>query len=293
VFRLDGLLRQIGTDFQPLAAEKKLELTIVPSSLTVCTDRNLFRRLIQNLVSNAVKYTRTGRILVGARRRGDLVEIQIFDTGIGIPIDKLSSIFGEFTRLEEGAKEAQGLGLGLSIVDRIARVLRLELQIDSGRGKGTRFSVILPITDAVEPAAVAEAALPLQPGAALNGMTVLCIDNDLRILEGMRLLFEGWGCTVTTHPGSKSIEDAGRLVAPDIILADYHLDGETGLDLIGKLRARFGEATPAVLVTADRSNEVREAADLMDVSVINKPLKPAVLRSLMTQLRRMVPAAAE
>src|SRR5690606_13015140 len=129
--------------------------------------------------------------------------------------------------------------------------------------------------------------------AALNGMTVLCIDNDLRILEGMRLLFEGWGCTVTTHPGSKSIEDAGRLVAPDIILADYHLDGETGLDLIGKLRARFGEATPAVLVTADRSNEVREAADLMDVSVINKPLKPAVLRSLMTQLRRMAPAAAE
>ena len=124
VFRLDGLLRQIGTDFQPMAAEKKLELTIVPSSLVVQTDRNLFRRLIQNLVSNAVKYTRTGRILVGVRRRGELAEIQVFDTGIGIPIDKLSSVFGEFTRLEEGAHEAQGLGLGLSIVDRIARVLQ-------------------------------------------------------------------------------------------------------------------------------------------------------------------------
>jgi signal transduction histidine kinase/CheY-like chemotaxis protein len=293
VFRLDGLLRQIGTDFQPLAAEKKLELTIVPSSLVVQTDRNLFRRLIQNLVSNAVKYTRTGRILVGVRRRGALAEIQVFDTGIGIPIDKLGSIFGEFTRLEEGAREAQGLGLGLSIVDRIARVLRLELQVDSGRGKGTRFSVILPVTDAIEPAGVVEAAPPPQPGAALNGMTVLCIDNDARILEGMRLLFEGWGCNVLTHSGSMSIAGAGRIASPDIILADYHLDGETGLDLIAKLRSRFGEAVPAVLVTADRSNEVREAADLMDVPVVNKPLKPAVLRSLMTRLSRMTPAAAE
>jgi CheY-like chemotaxis protein len=109
----------------------------------------------------------------------------------------------------------------------------------------------------------------------------------------MRLLFEGWGCKVHTHSGSKSIEDAGRLLTPDIILADYHLDGETGLDLIRKLRARFGETIPAVLVTADRSNEVRAAADRLDVSVINKPLKPAVLRSLMTRLSRMTPAAAE
>jgi signal transduction histidine kinase/CheY-like chemotaxis protein len=293
VFRLDALLRQIGNDFQPLAAEKKLKLTIVPSSLAVRTDRNLFRRLIQNLVSNAVKYTRTGRILVGVRRRGDLAEVQIFDTGIGIPIDKLSSVFGEFTRLEEGAKEAQGLGLGLSIVDRIARVLRLELQVYSGNGNGTRFSVILPITNAEEQRTTTEAAVPLLPAAALNGMAVLCIDNDARILEGMRLLFEGWGCSVITHSGSASIAEAEHLEMPDVILADYHLDGENGLDVIRALRARFGAPVPAVLVTADRSNEVREAADLLDVPVINKPLKPAVLRTLITRMRRMTPAAAE
>ncbi|MBL8580048.1 MAG: hybrid sensor histidine kinase/response regulator [Mesorhizobium sp.] len=294
VFRLDGLLRQIGTDFQPLAAEKGLELTIVPSSLAVETDRNLLRRLIQNLVSNAVKYTRSGRILVGVRRRGELAEIQVFDTGIGIPIDKLSSIFGEFYRLEEAAKEAQGLGLGLSIVDRIARVLRLELQVYSGDGPGTRFSVVLPMTDAARlPAAVEVAPAPMPVGVALNGMTVLCIDNDLRILEGMRLLFEGWGCQVLTHSGSASIAADDKLEPPDIILADYHLDGETGLDLIEKLRERFGGPVPAVLVTADRSNEVRQAADLLDVPVVNKPLKPAVLRSLVTRIRRMTPAAAE
>jgi Na+/proline symporter/signal transduction histidine kinase len=293
VFRLDGLLRQIGTDLQPLAAEKKLDLTIVPSSLAVRTDRNLLRRLVQNLVSNAVKYTRTGRILVGVRRRGELAEIQVFDTGIGIPVDKLSSIFGEFTRLEEGAREAQGLGLGLSIVDRIARVLRLELQVDSGRGKGTRFSVILPVTEAEERAPEAEpTAIPL-PGAALTGMRVLCIDNDRRILEGMQLLLDGWGCEVIVHSGSKSLAKAGRIEAPDIILADYHLDGETGLDLIGSLRERLGELVPAVLVTADRSNDVRQAAERLDVAVIHKPLKPAVLRALITRIRRMTPAAAE
>ena len=293
VFRLDELLRQVGTDFQPLAAEKGLTLTIVPSSLAVRTDRNLLRRLVQNLVSNAVKYTRSGRILVGVRRRGDLVEIQVLDTGIGIPVDQLSSIFGEFTRLEEGAREAQGLGLGLSIVDRIARVLRLELQVYSGNGNGTRFSVILPTTEAHEIAVLTEAVRPLPPGAALNGMTVLCIDNDTRILEGMRLLFEGWGCTVRTHSGSASLAEAGPVGAPDIILADYHLDGESGLDVIVRLRKRFGAATPAVLVTADRSNEVREAADALDVAVLNKPLKPAVLRSIMTRIRHMTPAAAE
>ena len=209
VFRLDALLRQIGTDFQPMASEKKLDLIIVPSSLMVRTDRNLFRRLIQNLVSNAIKYTRTGRILVGVRRRGDLAEVQVFDTGIGIPIDKLNSVFGEFTRLEEGAREAQGLGLGLSIVDRIARVLRLELQVDSGRGKGCRFSVIIPVTQAQE------AILPDKPRAqhastaALNGMVVLCVDNDSRILEGMRLLLEGWGCHVITISGSEQTEPQG------------------------------------------------------------------------------------
>ena len=293
VFRLDGLLRQIGTDFQPMAAEKKLELVIVPSSLTVQTDRNLLRRLIQNLVSNAIKYTRKGRILVGVRRRGDHAEIQVFDTGIGIPADKLSTVFSEFTRLEEGAREAQGLGLGLSIVDRIARVLRLELQIDSGRGKGTRFSVILPVTEAQEPAIPTVSKRQLQPAAALDGMAVLCIDNDARILEGMRLLLEGWGCRVSTHTGSASIGAVKPALHPDIILADYHLDGETGLEVIGRLRSLHGSATPAVLLTADRSNEVREAADLIEVPVINKPLKPAMLRSIMTRVRRMAPAAAE
>jgi Na+/proline symporter/signal transduction histidine kinase/CheY-like chemotaxis protein len=292
VFRLDGLLRQIGTDFQPLAAEKGLELRIVPSGLTVRTDRNLLRRLVQNLVSNAIKYTRSGKVLIGVRRRGELAEIQVHDTGIGISKSKLPTVFREFTRLEEGVREAQGLGLGLSIVDRIARVLRLEIQIESHKGRGTRFSVLLPVTDAVEPAKPVAQRRATGSSFSLNGMSVLCVDNEKRILDGMRLLLEGWGCRVTSLSGT-AVLDAGQAAAPapDIILADYHLDGENGFEAIERLRRLYGEEIPAVLLTADRSTEVRALADQLDIPVINKPVKPAVLRSTLSRHQKLLAAA--
>lgn len=290
-FRLDSLLQQIATDFQPMASAKNLELTIVPSSLSVRTGRNLFRRLIQNLVSNAIKYTRQGRVLVGVRRRGNLLEIQVIDTGIGIAGSKLNTVFREFTRLDEGAREAEGLGLGLSIVDRIARVLQLEIRIFSNEGKGTRFSVILPIAADVQPAPLVTDAPPVRSIMSLADLNVLCIDNDIRILEGMRLLLEGWGCNVAAFSGWQAFK-AGQAGTPppDVILADYHLDGENGLDVIEKLRKLYGIEIPAMLVTADRSSEVRSAADALDIAVINKPLKPAVLRTMMARARPMATA---
>jgi len=289
VFELGGLLAQIGTDFRPLAAEKGLELRILPCSLAVETDRNLLRRLIQNLVSNAIKYTRSGTVLVGVRRRGELAEIQVLDSGIGIEAEKLSTVFHEFRRLDEGIREAEGLGLGLSIVDRIARVLRLELRLHSEKGKGTCVSVLLP-TSAEAPAAAAPPAPRPQGMMALTGLSVFAIDNDPRILAGMKLLIEGWGCTVRIFPGSAALP-ADADDPPDLVLADYHLDGETGLDLIAGLRRRYGAGLGAILITADRSQEVRQAADALDVAVINKPLKPAVLRTMMMRARRVASAA--
>jgi Na+/proline symporter/signal transduction histidine kinase/CheY-like chemotaxis protein len=289
-FRLDGLLRQIGNDFSPMAAEKRLDMTIVPSTVAVSTDRNLLRRLVQNLVSNAIKYTRSGRILIGVRRRGELVELQVFDTGIGIASDKLNTVFREFTRLEEGAREASGLGLGLSIVDRIARVLRLEIQIESHEGRGTRFSVILPRAEAVDLAPAEEPKRETRPAGMLEGLSVMCIDNDPRILDGMRLLLEGWGCSVQAWKDIGDIEGA-EVPAPDVVLADYHLDGGNGLDAIKALRRRFGADLPAALVTADRSSELRVAAAADDISVINKPVKPAALRTLLARHHRMLSAA--
>nr|WP_295466132.1 NahK/ErcS family hybrid sensor histidine kinase/response regulator [Mesorhizobium sp.] len=292
VFSLESLLRQIGTDFQPLAREKNLRLRIVPSSIAVMTDRNLFRRLLQNLVSNAIKYTRSGSVLIGARRRGSLVEIQVVDTGIGIPADKLNTVFQEFLRLDEGAREAQGLGLGLSIVDRIARVLRLELRLGS-TGKGTTFSVLLPISAAQELSVPERGRIERQGAFSVDGMVVYCIDNDERILEGMRLLLEGWGCRAVTISGTAALNamDAKDLPQPDIVFADYHLDDETGFDLIASLRLRFGTEVPAVLVTADRSADVRQQAANLDIPILNKPVKPAALRSMLA--RHQHAAAAE
>jgi Na+/proline symporter/signal transduction histidine kinase/CheY-like chemotaxis protein len=290
VFRLDELLQQIATDFMPMAEAKRLELTTVPSSLMVRTDRNMLRRLVQNLVSNAIKYTRAGRILVGVRRRGEFAEIQVFDSGIGIPENKLNAVFREFTRLDEGVREAPGLGLGLSIVDRIARVLRLELQLESAKGKGTRFSVILPVTRATPQPAAVEPQAGAGPIFALSGLSALCIDNDPRILEGMRLLLEGWGCLVRTAAGSAVLDEepAGR---PDVILADYHLDREDGLELIARLRSRYGHETPALLLTADRSEELKAMAARMEVGILNKPIKPAALRAMLSRYRKVLSAA--
>ncbi|MCB1469531.1 MAG: PAS-domain containing protein, partial [Rhizobiaceae bacterium] len=197
-FRLDQMLRQIANDFLPMAERKTLDLRMVTSSLVVETDRNLLRRLVQNLVSNAIKYTRSGKILIGVRRRGDLAEIQVIDTGMGIDANELGFVFQEFRRLDEGIREAEGLGLGLSIVDRIARVLRLELQMHSDKGKGTRVSVLLPATcSSLEPP-LPEQVRPPAPQVALHGLKIIAIDNDARILSGMRLLLEGWGCSVET-----------------------------------------------------------------------------------------------
>ncbi|MFN4273684.1 MAG: NahK/ErcS family hybrid sensor histidine kinase/response regulator [Aliihoeflea sp.] len=291
-FRLDGLLRQIQNDFLPQAIAKDLQLRIVPSSLAVETDRNLLRRLVQNLVSNAIKYTRSGRILIGVRRRGELVEIQVHDTGIGIDPDKLNSVFREFTRLEEGMREAQGLGLGLSIVDRIARVLRLELRVRSVKGSGSCFSVLMPRTEAAGLPQTSEIRRDPHVGERPEGVAVICIDNDARILEGMRSLLEGWGCDVRGAAGSAGIEAlAASGFQPDLALVDYHLDDENGIEVIKKLRAAFGPDLPAALVTADRTTELREAARELDVPVVNKPVKPAVLRTMLSRYRKLMSAA--
>jgi Na+/proline symporter/signal transduction histidine kinase len=292
VFRLDGLIRQICNDFKPLADEKRLELRVVPSSLRVHTDRNLLRRLLQNLVSNGVKYTRSGRVLLGVRRRAGHAEIQVIDTGIGIAESDLASVFGEFTRLDDGVREAQGLGLGLSIVDRIARVLRLEIQIQSRKGKGTRFSVIVPLTEAEEEPA--RAMRPrLRDAGSLAGLSVLCIDNDVRIQNGLRALLETWGCHAESVAGSAEfLARRGRLhLPPDIVIADYHLDGETGFEAIETVRRVCAAEVPVVLVTADRSSEVRTRAEAMDIPVLHKPVKPAMLRLALSRYLRVMAAA--
>jgi len=147
-FRINEMMRQIEVEFAPMAAAKGLNLTFVPCSLVVRSDRRLLRRLVQNLVSNAIKYTPSGRVLVGCRRRGDGLRIDVYDTGIGIPDSKWRDVFIEFHRLDQGAKIARGLGLGLSIVERVARVIGSEIEVRSTVGEGSHFSVTVARSDA-------------------------------------------------------------------------------------------------------------------------------------------------
>ncbi|HMJ43809.1 MAG TPA: hybrid sensor histidine kinase/response regulator, partial [Pseudolabrys sp.] len=292
-FRIDELMRQIELEFAPLAAAKGIELKYVPCSLVVRSDRRLLRRLVQNLVSNAIKYTPSGRVLIGCRRRGSQLRIDVYDTGVGIPESKRRDVFVEFHRLEQGARIARGVGLGLSIVERVARVLDYAVELHSVDGGGTHFAIAVPRSDAVPVELPARDDTRIDP-SQLAGTTALCIDNEPSVLDGMATLLEGWGCAVIKAPDlSLALEAvAASPTPPNGLLIDYHLDTGNGIDAIIALRARCGDL-PAILITADRSPAVREQARNEGIQILNKPIKPAALRALLAQWRMLRVAAAE
>ena len=293
-FKIGDLMRSLEIEFAPIARAKGLELTFVPCSLPVQSDRLLLRRLLQNLISNAIKYTPRGRVLVGCRRRGESLRIGIYDTGVGIPVLKRGEIFKEFHRLEQGARIARGLGLGLSIVERLARVLGHGIALDSNAGGGSFFSVTVPTAKAINHTAAVTSATPLSR-TPMSGALITCIENDAAILDGMKTLLSGWDAEViaVADPESaiEAIEAAGKPVTG--LLVDYHLDRGNGLAAIREIRRRFGERIPAILITADRSPHVRAAAREDNVAVLNKPVKPASLRALLGQWRTQQMIAAE
>jgi signal transduction histidine kinase/ActR/RegA family two-component response regulator len=292
-FPIAQILRQLEIEFAPMARARGLKLTFVGCSLDVRSDRRLLRRLLRNLVSNAIKYTLRGGVLVGCRRRGETLRIEVWDTGIGIPLAKQRIVFEEFQRLDQGARAARGLGLGLSIVERLGRVLGHDLRLRSKSGAGSVFTVSAPLGAA--PAGAGEAlgqdfARAREP---LNDLVVLAIDNEPRVAEGIRALLGKWGCLVAIAAGMKDALAAMRAFGapPDVIIADYHLDDGDGIEAIGALRAAFGADIPAILATADRSLEAREAAQRARIAVLHKPLKPAQLRALLMRCKTMRVAA--
>ena len=258
------------------------------------SDRRLLRRLLQNLISNAIKYTPKGRVLVGCRRRSNRLRIDICDTGLGIPASQKKSVFREFHRLNEGAKVARGLGLGLSIVERIARVLNHK--VDSALGIGRRLALLGRgsggrgrIGKRRAPRRAARPFPASSPASRFSASTTIrkfstacrrCWRLGLPRSAGARL------------PAAIAAIDKDRPVLSGL-LVDYHLDDGNGIDAIVALRRHIGTHLPAILITADRSPHVREEARLRDVPVLNKPVKPAALRALLTQWRIQRVAAAE
>ncbi|MCK1361463.1 hybrid sensor histidine kinase/response regulator [Bradyrhizobium sp. 199] len=293
-FKMADLMRSLEIEFAPIARAKSLELAFVPCSLPVESDRLLLRRLLQNLISNAIKYTPRGRVLVGCRRQGPSLKICVYDTGVGIPPVKRGEIFKEFHRLEQGARIARGLGLGLSIVERLARVLKHGIAIDGNKSGGSVFSVTVPTAKAITHTAAVTSATPLAR-TPISGALIVCIENDAAILDGMRTLLKAWDAEVIAvadpEAAIAAIETAGRRVTG--LLVDYHLDRGNGIAAIRDIRRRFGDTIPAILITADRSPAVQAAARDEKVAVLNKPVKPASLRALLGQWRTQQMVAAE
>jgi CheY-like chemotaxis protein len=234
-----------------------------------------------------------GRVLVGCRRVPGAARIEVWDTGLGIPPEHQRAVFAEFKRLDQGARVARGLGLGLSIVERLGRVLEQPIGLRSRPGKGSVFFVTAPRGHAAQkPRAEPGAPEPAAAGEPLDGLKVLAIDNEPRVLEGLRVLLTRWGCLVATAQGLDDAETALEAIgAPDVIVADYHLDSGDGVAAIRALRERFGRSTPAILATADRSPEVRDQAERANVRVMNKPIKPAPLRAQLTRYAALREAA--
>jgi len=286
-FRMSDLMRSLQVEFMPMAREKNLELIFVPSTRAVKSDRVLLRRLLQNLISNAIKYTPTGKVLIGCRPHGANLQISIHDTGLGIPQHKRGEIFKEFHRLDQGARIARGLGLGLSIVERIARVLEHSISIYANKSGGSHFAVTLPVASGFNQVQLPTNGSVISSKTPMSGTTIVCVENDPAILDGMKTLLRGWDANVIAAVDPKqACREIARSNEPVTgLLVDYHLDRGNGIAAIRDIRHKFGAAIPAILITADRSPPVREAARSYGIVVLNKPVKPATLRALLSQWR--------
>jgi PAS domain S-box-containing protein len=287
-FDLADTYADLERQFATLAARRGLRLRVTRPRYRVRSDRVLLRRVLQNLVSNALRYTRQGGVLVGCQRRGDAVELCVWDTGPGIPVTHQRTIFEEFRRLDGPSPWGEkGLGLGLSICDRIARLLGLELNLRSTPGRGSVFRVRVPIgaVAPTEPAASAEGPAATAP-ASLVGLTALCVDNEPEILSGMSALMSRWGVRVVTASDIAEARAAALREPPAVVLADFRLadSGPDGLDLLVELCGDGDRATPGALVTADHSPALAERARELGFPLLRKPVKPAALRALLGAL---------
>ena len=286
-FALDDMFTALSTEFTAVAEKKNLQFQFVQCKKVVRSDQQLLRRIIQNFLSNAIRCAQEGKILLGCRRRKNMLRIEVWDTGVGIAEDKISEVFEEFRRIDNPKhSQVQGLGLGLAITERIARMLNHKLNVRSWPTKGTVFSVDIPLGDetkAVKPR-------PEKRGwirsKGLNGIRAFVIDNEPKILEGMSALLNGWGCDVRTalsaQEACETIEN--EAFQPEIILADYHLSETlTGIMALRDIQPLLEKDVPAIVITADRTDEVKAEISDFGAQLLTKPIRPAALRAMINK----------
>ncbi len=289
-FRINTLLETLFSELSPVAEANGLSLKFVPCNAVVESDPKLVCRILRNFLTNAIRYTTSGKILLGCRRSNNKIRVGVWDTGIGIPDDKLDLIYKEFQRLHtKSLRVDNGVGLGLAIVDRISRQLGLTIVTRSRVGSGSYFAVEIPCGSAAQVIPSPSQTLHNTANVQLADSTILVIDNEPSILEAMQALLYSWSCEAIVaenkHNAMHLIEECET--PPDAIIVDYHLDaGEIGVDAVREIRQRWGEEIPFVVITADHEREVASVVNKLGGHVLNKPIKPARLRALLFHLLR-------
>lgn len=288
-FKLQDLLDRIVPDYMRTGQEKGLEVRMVTTNSIVHSDPRLLETILRNFLSNAIRYTQNGRVLIGCRTKGENITIQVIDSGIGIKENQLDGIFEEFIQVhEDRAIGGRGIGLGLSIVQRISALLEARIQVNSIFGKGSMFNIILRRGD---PDKVrkpfAEPASDIILPNSLKGRTIAVIDNDENVLDGMEALLGKWGCDIIS--GLSADIALAQLIeqdkTPEIIMADYHLSGEdTGIDAIREIRAEFSTPIPAIIITSDRDPGLKKILKAKNLPMIHKPVAAAGLHALIRHL---------
>ncbi len=289
--RAGELLRQVAAEFEPTAAAKGLSLRVVDCSAVILSDPVLLGRVLRNLVSNAVAHTSGGRVLMGCRRDGGTVRLQVWDTGPGIPPERLEEAFEDFSRLRAADGETPGLGLGLAVVRRTLDLLGNRLRVDTLPGRGSLFEVTVPAGEEalVEPLAGQEGVVVERP---LHTPRVLVVDDDAATLAGMAALLQSWGCAVATARALDELMPWAP-VAPDLVLADLRLaSAASGLEVVRRLREAYGRDVPAAIITAETSEAGVAEVIAAGLPVLRKPASPARLRALVLHLQSGAPAAA-
>lgn len=283
-FHLTQLLHALQTEFQAVADNAGLRLVIRETDHMVYSDARLLMRILRNFVSNALRYTNTGGVLVAGRVRGDYLDLEVWDSGEGIPQESMVEIFREFNQLEQHRNGIRtGVGLGLAIVDRVARVLNQPVRVRSRVGKGSVFSIKVPLL----PTGTARSA-PVSRATSVSGFSsepVLVVDNDQDILLSMNVLLSQWGLTpyLATNTASAIELCEQQQITPRVLLLDYHLaKGETGLHVLDRFEQHFNTKIPAAMLTAERSDKSLKHFRSLGLQVLNKPVKPGKLRALLT-----------
>lgn len=292
-FKIAEVLAPMVSEYSKVAAAAGLELRYVTSSATVRSDPRLLQSVLRNYISNAIRYTHHGRVIIGCRRRHAALEIIVQDTGIGISSDQLEKIFEAYHQIAADAASSRremGMGLGLSIVDRIVRILGLERRVRSNPGCGSRFSVLVPYGRDVTRARSVDGVSAGRD--LLSGRIVVVIDDNREVLESLSALLRKWGCVTV---GGRSATDAlNALVSlqltPDLVISDYHLSGETGAEAIARIRQAVCAAAPAFLITSDPDPMLRSRLKVAGIPVLTKPLNFAKLRALMDRTLCAAPA---